>query len=66
MLNGCYKLAQNCEQADADNLAQILAGFELDLDEDDVSNVSNAEIDEDQLGEGNNKGESEFSDNSDL
>ncbi|KAH7720957.1 hypothetical protein AAVH_11595 [Aphelenchoides avenae] len=60
------KLEQKREKAEADDLAQVLAGFELDLDEDDVGNVSNAEIEEEQTAEGNNIGESEFSDDSDF
>ncbi|KAH7720056.1 hypothetical protein AAVH_12477 [Aphelenchoides avenae] len=66
MPNDCYKLAQKREQAEADDLAQVLAGFELDLDEDDVGNVSDAEIVEEQPGEGNNNGGSESSDDSDF
>ncbi|KAH7704546.1 hypothetical protein AAVH_28260 [Aphelenchoides avenae] len=66
MPNGCYKLAQKREKAQAGDLAQVLAGFELDVDEDDVGNVSDAEIVEDQPEEGNNNGESEFSDDSDF
>ncbi|KAH7709178.1 pogo transposable element with KRAB domain-like protein [Aphelenchoides avenae] len=39
MPNGCYKLAQKREEAQAADLAELMAGFELDLDEDDVGNV---------------------------
>ncbi|KAH7694880.1 pogo transposable element with KRAB domain-like protein [Aphelenchoides avenae] len=66
MPSSCYKLAQKCEKAEADELAQVLAGFELGLDEDDVGNVSDAEIVEEQPTEGNNNGESGFSDDSDF
>ncbi|KAH7716856.1 pogo transposable element with KRAB domain-like protein [Aphelenchoides avenae] len=66
MPNGCYKLAQKREEAEAEDLAQLMAGFELDLDEDDVGNVSDAEIIEDHDEEGNNNEESESSDDSDF
>ncbi|KAH7718823.1 hypothetical protein AAVH_13709 [Aphelenchoides avenae] len=66
MPSGCYKLAQKREKAEADELAQVLTGFELDLDEDDDGNVSDAEIVEERPTEGNNNVESDFSDDSDF
>ncbi|KAH7719081.1 hypothetical protein AAVH_13474 [Aphelenchoides avenae] len=66
MPSGCYKLAQKREKAEADELAQVLAGFELDLDKDDVGNVSDADNVEEQPTEGNNNAESDFSDDSDF
>ncbi|KAH7714719.1 pogo transposable element with KRAB domain-like protein [Aphelenchoides avenae] len=66
MLNGCYKLAQKREKAEADDLAQVSAGFELDLDENDLGNISDAEIVEDDREEGNNNEESESFDDSDF
>ncbi|KAH7723767.1 pogo transposable element with KRAB domain-like protein [Aphelenchoides avenae] len=44
MPNGCNKLAQKREEAEAADLDELMAGFELDLYEDDVGNVSDAEI----------------------
>ncbi|KAH7713735.1 hypothetical protein AAVH_18919 [Aphelenchoides avenae] len=44
MPNGCYKLAQKREEAEAIDLAEFMAGFKLEIDEDDVGNVSDAEI----------------------
>ncbi|KAH7724802.1 hypothetical protein AAVH_07671 [Aphelenchoides avenae] len=66
MPSGCYKLAHKREKAEADELAQVLDGFERDLDENDVGNVSDAEIDEEQPTEGHNNGESDFSDDNDF
>ncbi|KAH7720548.1 Protein W02H5.4 [Aphelenchoides avenae] len=66
MPNGCYKLAQKREEAEAADLAELMAGFELDLDEDDVGNVSDAEIADDERDEGNNNEGSEPSDDSDF
>ncbi|KAH7695776.1 pogo transposable element with KRAB domain-like protein [Aphelenchoides avenae] len=66
MPNGCYKLAQKREEAETGELAELMAGFDLDLDEDDVGNVSDAEIVEDHREEGNNTEESESSDDSDF
>ncbi|KAH7711404.1 pogo transposable element with KRAB domain-like protein [Aphelenchoides avenae] len=62
MPNVCYKLAQEREEAEAANLAELMAGFELDLDEDDVGNVSDAEIVDEPREEGNNNAESDCSD----
>ncbi|KAH7701698.1 pogo transposable element with KRAB domain-like protein, partial [Aphelenchoides avenae] len=64
--HGCYKLALKREVSDAADLAQLMAGFELDLDEGDVGNISDAEIVEDKRDEGNNNEGSESSDNSDF
>ncbi|KAH7716690.1 hypothetical protein AAVH_15873 [Aphelenchoides avenae] len=66
MPNGCYKLAQKREEAEAVDLAELMAGFELDLDEDDVGNISDAEIVDDPREEGNNNAESDCSDDSDF
>ncbi|KAH7705669.1 hypothetical protein AAVH_27122 [Aphelenchoides avenae] len=66
MPNGCYKLAQKREEAEAGELAELMVGFELDLDEDDVGNISDAEIVEDDREEGNNNEESKSSDDSDF
>ncbi|KAH7660397.1 pogo transposable element with KRAB domain-like protein [Aphelenchoides avenae] len=62
MINGCYKLAQKREEAEAGELAELMASFELDLDEDDIGNVSDAENVENHREEGNNNEESESSD----
>ncbi|KAH7694035.1 pogo transposable element with KRAB domain-like protein, partial [Aphelenchoides avenae] len=66
MPNGCYKLAQKREEVEEAHLAELMAGFELDLDEDDVGNVSDAEIVDDPREEGNNNAERDFSDDSEL
>ncbi|KAH7705007.1 hypothetical protein AAVH_27794 [Aphelenchoides avenae] len=66
MPNGCYKLAQKREEAEAADLAELMAGFELDLHEDDVGNVSDAEIFDDPREEGNNNAESDCSDDSEF
>ena len=69
MPNGCYKLAQKREEAEAVDLAEAMAGSELDLDEDDVGNISDAEIVEDDRSdaeEGNNNEEDESSDDGDF
>ncbi|KAH7704500.1 hypothetical protein AAVH_28306 [Aphelenchoides avenae] len=64
MPNGCYKLAQKREEAEAADLAELMAGFELDLVEDDVGKVSDAEIVDDPREEGNNNAERDCSDDS--
>ncbi|KAH7725254.1 hypothetical protein AAVH_07045 [Aphelenchoides avenae] len=66
MPNGCYKLAQKREEAEAVDLAEIMAAFELDLDEDDVGNVSDADIVDDPRVEGNNNAVSDCSDDSEF
>ncbi|KAH7729525.1 pogo transposable element with KRAB domain-like protein [Aphelenchoides avenae] len=66
MPNGCYKLTQKREKAEAVDLGELMAGFELDLDEDDVGNVSDAEIVDDPREEGNNNAQSECSDDSEF
>ncbi|KAH7718543.1 hypothetical protein AAVH_14018 [Aphelenchoides avenae] len=66
MPNGCYKLPQKREKAEAVDLAELMAGFEMDLDEDDVGNICDAEIVDDQREEGNNSVESDCSDDSEF
>ncbi|KAH7708686.1 hypothetical protein AAVH_24048 [Aphelenchoides avenae] len=66
MPNGCYKVAQKCEETEAVDLAELMAGFELDVDEDDVGNVRDAEIVDDPHEEGNNNAENDYSDDSDF
>ncbi|KAH7730466.1 hypothetical protein AAVH_01514 [Aphelenchoides avenae] len=66
MPNGCFKLAQKREEAKAVDLAELMAGFELDLDEDDVGNVSDAEIVDYPREEWNNNAESDCSDDSEF
>ncbi|KAH7700528.1 Protein W02H5.4 [Aphelenchoides avenae] len=62
MPNGCYKLTQTREEPEAADLAELMAGFELDLGEDDVGNVSHAEIVDNPREEGYNNAESDCSD----
>ncbi|KAH7660438.1 hypothetical protein AAVH_43778 [Aphelenchoides avenae] len=66
MPNGCYKLAQKRVEAEAADLAERMAGFELDFDEDDVGNVSDAEIVDDTRKEGNNNAKIDCSEDSEF
>ncbi|KAH7726226.1 hypothetical protein AAVH_06026 [Aphelenchoides avenae] len=58
--------ARTDEEAEAVELAELMAGFELDLDEDDVGNVSDAEVVDDPREEGINNAESDYSDDSEF
>ncbi|KAH7719526.1 Protein F59C6.8 [Aphelenchoides avenae] len=61
---GCHKVAQKRDEAEAVDIAEVMAGFGLDLNEDDIGNVSDAEIVDGPHDEGNNYGESDGSDDS--
>ncbi|KAH7717326.1 hypothetical protein AAVH_15274 [Aphelenchoides avenae] len=71
--NGLYELTKACEAAEAQELAEALAGFEIEApDEDDTGHVSDVEVVDDESaasGEEDTGSEDEnhnFSDDSDF